>query len=212
MTPRNSLACFSAPGANNQRQKPGMGGDKRLDHDAVGRDHADAAALLPERKGLPLANCDVQAVGIELQHGRVGDPWIGLQLRARVVGIEKQQRRAAGDAGDGENFFARHLLLAGKRDGRNVKAGGIGKRVTHIPDLRRHGVDMAASDGAIAGAGQKDRERGGDSGATRNINSRVATRRRMTRLVAAPVLRLHQRLSEASSIIHRTNSSNVIPA
>ena len=87
--------------------------DERLEHRAVGGDDADAAVLLPERKSLPLGDRDLQAVGIELEHRRIGDPRIGHQARARRVGVEEQQRRAAGDAGGGEDFLAADFLRAG---------------------------------------------------------------------------------------------------
>ena len=44
-------------------------------------DHRDLAVLLPEREGVALGDRDVQPAGIELEHGRLGDPGIGLEPR-----------------------------------------------------------------------------------------------------------------------------------
>ena len=86
--------------ADHQRQRGKALRHVRLEHGAVGGDQRDAAVLLPEREGLALLDVDVQAAGIKLEHGRVGDPRIGHQPRARLRGVEKQQRGAAGDAGE----------------------------------------------------------------------------------------------------------------
>ena len=65
-----------------------------LEHGAVVGDDGDAAVLLPEREGLALGDGDLQLAGIELEHGRVGDPGIGLEPLARRLDIEEQQRGA----------------------------------------------------------------------------------------------------------------------
>ena len=79
--------------------------DEGFEDGAVGGDDADAAVLLPQREGLPLGDRDLQPVGIKLEHGRVGDPRIGKEPRAGRVGVEEQQRGAAGHAGGGREFF-----------------------------------------------------------------------------------------------------------
>ncbi len=50
--------------------------------------------LLPEGEGLALLDADLKLAGIELEHGGVGDPGIGLEAFARLLDVEKQQRRA----------------------------------------------------------------------------------------------------------------------
>jgi hypothetical protein len=102
--------------AHDQRQIGEALGHIAFDHGAVVGDHRDLAVLLPERERIALGHRDVQPAGIELQHGRLGDPGLGLEPGAGLGGIEKQQRAAAGDAGDGQNFLARELVLAGERD------------------------------------------------------------------------------------------------
>jgi hypothetical protein len=60
------------------------------DDRAVGRDDMDAALALPEREGLALDHGDQQLVGIELLDADVGDPGIGLQARARLIGSKNR--------------------------------------------------------------------------------------------------------------------------
>ena len=109
-TARKSLACRSAPRADDQRQAAIAILDERLEDGAVFGDDTDASILLPQRKGMTLGDGDLQAVGIKLEHRRVGDPGIRQQPRPRRIGVEEQERRAAGHAGGGEDFFAADFL------------------------------------------------------------------------------------------------------
>ena len=81
--------------------------------------------FLPERERRTLLDADLQLAGIELEHAGIGDPRIALELRARLLDIEEQQRRGAGDAGSGEHFLPIHVLVAGERDRHDAKAGRV---------------------------------------------------------------------------------------
>ena len=144
------MACAFGAVADHQRQAEIAVLDERFEHRAVGGDDADAAVLLPEREGLPLGDRDLQAVGIKLQHRRIGDPRIGHQPRARRVGVEEQQRGAAGDAGGGENFFAADFLLAGQRNRGDAQADRIRNRIARILEPSDQVGEVLALDDAIA--------------------------------------------------------------
>ncbi len=107
---------------DHQRQFDVSALDKRLKHGAVGGDDFDASVLLPQRKRLTLGDRDLQAVRIKLEHGRVGDPGIRHQACARRIGIEEQQRSAAGHAGRGQYFFAADFFLARQRNRRRCES------------------------------------------------------------------------------------------
>ena len=138
----------------------------------------DAVVLLPHREGLPLADGDVQAVGIELQDRGIRDPGIGFQARARGFGIEKQQRAFSGDAGGGEHLLARDFLRPADRDRGDAEAGGVGGGIARIAQLRRDGVDMPAIDRAASAGDQKHGDGRGGAGAARNIQIEDRTQMR----------------------------------
>ena len=131
------LGAGLGAGADHQRQIGKTLGHVALDHGAVIGDHRDLAVLLPQRERLALGDRDVQPAGIELEHGRLGDPGIGLEPGAGLGGVEEQQRRASGDAGGGQNFLARKLALAGERDRGDAEAERVGDRVAQIAQLGR---------------------------------------------------------------------------
>ena len=79
---------------DHQRQLDQARRDIGLEHGAVVGDDRDLPVLLPEREGLALLDADLQLARIELEHGGVGDPGIGLEPFARLLDVEKQQRRA----------------------------------------------------------------------------------------------------------------------
>ena len=137
--------------------------DERLEHRAIGGDHAYGAVLLPQRKGLPLGDADLQAIRIKLQHRRVGDPGIGHQPRPRLVGIEEQQRGVPGHAGDGQDLFAADFLRPGERNGGDAKAGGVGGLVAGVLEPIDDIGDMAAGDGTIAERRNQQKNRTGDA-------------------------------------------------
>ena len=101
-TARNSLACASAPRADDQRQA----------EIAVARRTARARcrrrrsrrrvpSFCQSAKASRSVIADLQPAGIELEHGGVGDPRIGLS-RARAASTSRNSSEdAAGDAGGG---------------------------------------------------------------------------------------------------------------
>ncbi len=62
-----------------------------FNHGAVAGHDLHAPILLPQRKGAAFGDGNMQTVGKQFENGGIGDPGIGLQPRARLVGIEKQQ-------------------------------------------------------------------------------------------------------------------------
>ena len=137
--------------------------DERLEHRAVGGDHAHGAVLLPQRKSLPLGDADLQPIRIKLEHRRVGDPGIGHQPRPRRFGIEEQQRGVPGHAGDGQDLFAADFLRPGERNGGNAKAGGVGGLVAGVLEPIDDIGDMAAGDGAVAERRDQQKNRTGNA-------------------------------------------------
>jgi hypothetical protein len=208
----------------------------------------ELAVFLPESKSLPLGDADLQPVGIKLQHRGFGDPGIGHQLPARRVGIEEEQRRAAGDAGGSEHILAADLLLTGQRNGCDVEADGIGAGVSQGRKLFGDDGKMPARDRAISQAAA-DQQRGSArpraarqmdirkelQGSVQHAPKRPGVMRgeigKAAQTVPATAAGAHapspfcpsgpvtvrlprplQRFSEASSTIHCTSSSNVMPA
>ena len=231
--------------------------DERLEHRAVGGDHAHGAVLLPQRKGLPLGDADLQPIRIKLEHRRVGDPGIGHQPRPRRVGIEEQQRGVPGHAGDGQHLFAADFLRPGERNGGNAKAGGVGGLVAGVLEPIDDIGDMAAGDGTVAERRDQQKNRTGNAKSAwrqpgdphaaavdprpirrepgdaiepvaqrrkiepsaqpifpraRTARRRIGRRAKRFRPCSPLQPRPHQRLVEASSTIHFTSSSKVIPA
>ena len=154
--------------AHDQRQLgemlPGIG----LDHGAVVGDHLDLAVALPEREGVALGHRDMQPARIELEHGGIGDPGVGLEPRPRLAGVEEQQRRPPGDAGGVENVLA----ASARRWPASAievmrKPAEVGDGVAEIAEFRHDHRQMPAADGAVGDARQHERQRGGDAGAAR---------------------------------------------
>ncbi len=162
-----------------------------------------------------------QPAGIKLEHRGLRDPRIGQQPEARLRGIEKQQRGAAGHSGKAQDVLAADFMLAGERDLGNAEAGAVGSSIADVLHLRGDRRRMAAFDHAVIGAGEQQHGGGAGAGAARHFqgeqraapaareaqNARV--RRRPGMHAQPPGGRCTsfqfqlQRLSEASSIIHR---------
>ena len=215
--------------ADHQRQAGQAWGYVGLQHGAVIGDDRDPAVLLPERERDPLLDADLQLAGIELEHGRIGDPRIGLEPLARVLDVQEQQRGGAGDARGGEHLIAAEMVIADERERDDAEARRIGEAVARVPERGDQGCNMLALDGAVGQAGQ---HQGSGSGGSRPAREpcleqqgpalqeppEAAPRRATLRVLAGratgprPWHDPCHRSSEASSIIHRTSSSNAIPA
>src|SRR5262249_30614586 len=128
---------------------------------------------------------------------------------------------------------------ARERDAGNAKSGRVAGPVTRVAKRGRHGVEVAAGHDAVA-RGSDDQENGSGDPATAGephaLENRCAALGKTIEPAGRPVrngrarapawLAEHtaalgllggrrcavQRLSEASSTIHRTSSSNVMPA
>jgi len=135
------------------------------EHGAVFGNDVHLSVLLPQREGLALLDADLKLAGIEFEHGGVGDPGIGLEAFARLLDVEKEQRRGVGDAGGGEHLLAADVVLAGKRDRHDPEAGGIGGAVTRVFQRRNDARDMIAFDGAVGEARENDDDGAGNADA-----------------------------------------------
>src|SRR5262249_41724872 len=231
------LLCFRLrPLTNDEGQLKETRRDIRFEHGAVVGDDRHAAVLLPQREGLAFLDADLQLAGIELEHRGVRDPRIGLEALARLIDVEKEQRSGAADAGGGEPLLAADVMIAGERDRDDAEAGCTGDAVARTFDAGDYARNVIAPDGTIGEARDSDDGGGGDAYAARPLA--VEERRpalddaceagpRAPRpalagggrprgcLISeaqAPSRGSFQRLSETSSIIHCTSSSNVMPA
>ena len=162
---------LSAPSDNKRQAKIAIL-HKRFEDGAVGGDDANAAVFLPERKGLSLGDGDLQAVWVELEHGRIGDPGIRHQPGPRSVGVEEKQRRMPGHAGDGEYLFAADFLRSGERNGRNPKTNRIGALVAGILQPIDDVGDVTAGDGAVTERCSEQQNRSGDAKSRRRRQPR----------------------------------------
>ncbi len=78
-----------------------------------------------------------------------------LNKRARVRGIEKQQRRAFGDPGKHQNFIAANFMFAGERNFGNAEPQFVSGRVANILNVLENLRAVATFDCAIANAGEQ---------------------------------------------------------
>ncbi len=101
----------------------------------------------------------MQPARIELQHGHIRNPGIGLELVAHDVGVEEQQRGAAADPADREDLVLAELLAAVDHDGGDAEARGIGQRVAGVADCGDEILEVAALDNAEAAAFRPAAER-----------------------------------------------------
>src|SRR5262249_58011013 len=115
-------------------------------------DHRYVPVLLPQRKRLAFLDADLQLAGIELEHRGVRDPRIGLETLARLIDVEKEQRRGAGDAGGGEHLLAADVMIAGERDRDDAEAGCTGNPLARTFDAGDYAPNMIAPDGTIGDA------------------------------------------------------------
>ena len=136
-----------------------------FEHGAVIGDDGHLSVLLPERERLALPDADLQLARIELEHGGVGDPGIALEPFARLLDVEKEQRRRVGNTGGGEHVLAADVMLAGQGDRHDAEAGGIGGGVTHVLKRLNDGRDMIALDGAVGEARENDGDGAGSADA-----------------------------------------------
>ena len=158
---------------DHQRQLEQLRHRVGFQHGAVVGDHRYAAVLLPQRERLALLDADLQFAGIELQHGGVGDPRIGLQPLARTGharGTDSEVRPVI--VGGGEHLFPADILVAGDRDRHDAEADRIGGLVADILQAVDDRRDVVALDDAVAQAGEHDHDRGGDAGAARHAQAR----------------------------------------
>ena len=153
--------------ADHERQPDIAAFDERFEHRAVGGDDADAAVLLPDGKSLPFGHRDLQAIGIKFQHRRIANPRIGHQPLARGVGVEEQQRSAAGDAGGGEDFLAADFLRAGQRNRGDPEADRIRHRVAGVLEPGDQIGKVLALDDAIAERAREQQHGSRDTDARR---------------------------------------------
>ena len=215
---------------------PGIG----LDHGAIVGDNLDLAVALPEREGVALGHRDMQPARVELEHGGIGNPGIGLEPRPRLAGVKEQQRRPPGDAGRCQNVLAAQPTLTSKGNRGDAEARQIGDGVAEVAEFRHDHRQMPAADGAIGGTRHDERQRRGDAGTTRqpprlagptpaqgahelDVADELQVQRNAHSGAHAPGLRrragrrarggaIGHRFNEASSTIHRTSSSKVKPA
>src|SRR5262249_23090075 len=166
----------------------------------------------------------------------VSNAGIGFETLARLIDVEKEQRSGAGDAGGGEHLLAADVMIAGERDRDDAKADCTGDAVACTFDAGDYARDVIAPDGTISEARDHDDGGGGNAYAARPfaveerrpalddaceagprsrrlaVAGRCRTRGCMISEAQAPSRGSFQRLSETSSIIHCTSSSNVMPA
>ena len=50
---------------------------------------------------------------------------LALEPLARLLDVEEDERRRAGDAGAGENLFPRDVVIAGERDRHDAETGAL---------------------------------------------------------------------------------------
>src|SRR5262249_28449183 len=208
-------------------------------HGTVVGDDRNAAVPLPERKRLALAYADLELAGIELEDVRIGDPGIGLEPCARPLDIEEDERAAAGDSGDGEHLLAADMDIASELHRGDAESSRVANLIARILEGGDDRGQVVAHDYAVRDAGEDEKRGRGQAHAARQLDSQdrepqaaplpseVGTRRpprlgsdrrdgplrpRRRRRRRARLRDPSQRLSEASSTIHRTSSSNVMPA
>jgi hypothetical protein len=145
--------------------------DERFEHRAIRCDDADAPVFLPQRKSLALGDGDLQAIGIELEHRRIADPRIGHQFCARHVGVQKQQRGAAGDAGGGENFFPADFLRSGQRNRDNAETERVRRGVARVLEPVDDIGNVLASNHAVTQHAGDEQHCAGDTDARRQRQS-----------------------------------------
>ena len=195
--------------ADHQRQRKELVRRQRLEHGAVGGDQRDAPLVLPERERLAFLDLDAQSARVKLEHGGVRDPRIGQQPRARVAGIEEQQRAVAGDAGEREDFLAADAAFAAERDLADAEAGGARRLIAKILHLGGDLGGVAAAHDAVADAGEQQERRGRRAEPARHLPVENAcgrvpgTRRRIGARSGAPFR--HQPSRQTYSAVHRSS-------
>ena len=144
-------ARVSAPRPTTSGSSASCGATKRLEHGAVVGDDRDLAVLLPERERLALRDRDLQPAGIELEHGRFGDPGIGLEPRRAPASTSRNRSEVLPVTPAVARISSRlTLALAGERDRRDAEAGRVGGGVARV--LRAPSIDgrqVAALDDAV---------------------------------------------------------------
>src|SRR5262245_56257788 len=211
-----------------------MGRDIGLEYGAIIGDDRYASILLPQRKRLALLEADLQLTGIGLEYRGVCDPRIGLEVLANLLNVEKRQRCGAGDFGAGEHFLPANMMIAAERNGYDTKAGRVSDAIASVPSAFKDAGNVIPSEGPVGNARDNDEAARGNSRPARPFD--LQKRGPAVQIARDPRPRAHlfsirgaqlartsgearahsrdpcQRLSEASAIIHCTNSSNVMPA
>ena len=93
---------------------------------------------------------------------------LALEPLARLLDVEEDERRRAGDAGAGENLFPADVVIARERDRHDAEAGGIGDPVARIFHGGEDGRHVTALHRAVGGAGRDQGAGGSETDAARH--------------------------------------------